>query len=58
MRVGIPPGENQKEILEQILGPFRRDLVRLYAFDPLLMQLSTDLYLQLYRQVQCSVPNL
>jgi hypothetical protein len=31
MRVGIPPGENQKEILEQILGPFKDDLVRLYA---------------------------
>ncbi|KAE8146183.1 fungal-specific transcription factor domain-containing protein [Aspergillus avenaceus] len=30
MRVGIPPGENQKEILEQILGPFRHDLVRLF----------------------------
>ncbi|KAL4911809.1 fungal-specific transcription factor domain-containing protein [Aspergillus aurantiobrunneus] len=30
MRVGIPPGENQKEILEQILGPFKDDLVRLY----------------------------
>ena len=32
MRVGIPPGENQKEILEQILGPFKDDLVRLYAY--------------------------
>ncbi|KAF9884033.1 hypothetical protein FE257_002371 [Aspergillus nanangensis] len=31
MRVGVPPGENQKEILEQILGPFKHDLVRLYA---------------------------
>ncbi|RAH75193.1 putative C6 transcription factor [Aspergillus aculeatinus CBS 121060] len=30
MRVGIPPGENQKEILEQILGPFKHDLVRLF----------------------------
>ncbi|PYI01984.1 putative C6 transcription factor [Aspergillus sclerotiicarbonarius CBS 121057] len=30
MRVGVPPGENQKEILEQILGPFKRDLVRLF----------------------------
>ncbi|KAI9037748.1 putative C6 transcription factor [Aspergillus affinis] len=30
MRRGIPPGENQKEILEQILGPFRHDLVRLF----------------------------
>ncbi|PLB34324.1 putative C6 transcription factor [Aspergillus candidus] len=30
VRVGIPPGENQKEILEQILGPFRHDLVRLF----------------------------
>ncbi|KAJ0419997.1 fungal-specific transcription factor domain-containing protein [Aspergillus carlsbadensis] len=30
MRVGIPPGENQKEILEQILGPFKDDLVRLF----------------------------
>lgn len=32
MRVGIPPGENQKEILEQILGPFKDDLVKLYVF--------------------------
>ena len=31
MRVGVPPGENQKEILEQILGPFRHDLVRLFV---------------------------
>lgn len=30
MRQGVPPGENQKEILEQILGPFKHDLVRLY----------------------------
>ncbi|KAI9369129.1 fungal-specific transcription factor domain-containing protein [Aspergillus egyptiacus] len=30
VRVGIPPGENQKEILEQILGPFKDDLVRLF----------------------------
>lgn len=29
MRRGVPPGENQREILEQILGPFRHDLVRL-----------------------------
>lgn len=29
MRRGTPPGENQKEILEQILGPFKQDLVRL-----------------------------
>jgi len=29
MRRGVPPGENQKEILEQILGPFKHDLVRL-----------------------------
>lgn len=29
MRVGVPPGENQKEVLEQILGPFKHDLVRL-----------------------------
>lgn len=29
MRKGTPPGENQKEVLEQILGPFRHDLVRL-----------------------------
>lgn len=58
MRVGIPPGENQKEVLEQILGPFRHDLVRLYAFDRLSIRLSTDSYLQLYRQVQRSVPNL
>ncbi|KAJ5933884.1 hypothetical protein N7454_006213 [Penicillium verhagenii] len=27
MRMGVPPGENQKEILEQILGPFKHDLV-------------------------------
>ena len=32
VRVGTPPGENQKEILEQILGPFRHDLVRLCVF--------------------------
>lgn len=31
VRVGTPPGENQKEILEQILGPFKHDLVRLYV---------------------------
>jgi hypothetical protein len=31
MRRGTPPGENQKEILEQILGPFKHDLVRLYV---------------------------
>lgn len=30
MRAGVPPGENQKEILEQILGPFKDDLVRLF----------------------------
>ncbi|KAJ5903172.1 hypothetical protein N7504_005555 [Penicillium tannophilum] len=30
MRMGVPPGENQKEILEQILGPFKHDLVRLF----------------------------
>ncbi|KAJ5723954.1 hypothetical protein N7488_001989 [Penicillium malachiteum] len=30
MRVGVPPGENQKEVLEQILGPFKHDLVRLF----------------------------
>ncbi|KAJ5234927.1 uncharacterized protein N7469_004095 [Penicillium citrinum] len=30
MRRGVPPGENQKEILEQILGPFKHDLVRLF----------------------------
>ncbi|KAL1983398.1 hypothetical protein VTN96DRAFT_10380 [Rasamsonia emersonii] len=30
VRVGNPPGETQKEILEQILGPFRHDLVRLF----------------------------
>lgn len=29
VRVGTPPGENQKEILEQVLGPFKHDLVRL-----------------------------
>jgi hypothetical protein len=33
MRVGTPPGENQKEVLEQILGPFKHDLVRLYVHD-------------------------
>lgn len=32
MRAGVPPGENQKEILEQILGPFKDDLVKLYVF--------------------------
>ena len=31
MRRGTPPGENQKEVLEQILGPFKHDLVRLYV---------------------------
>ena len=31
MRKGTPPGENQKEVLEQILGPFKHDLVRLYV---------------------------
>lgn len=30
VRVGSPPGENQKEILEQILGPFKHDLVKLF----------------------------
>ncbi|KAI3207071.1 transcriptional regulator family: Fungal Specific TF [Penicillium roqueforti] len=30
MRKGTPPGENQKEVLEQILGPFKHDLVRLF----------------------------
>ncbi|OJJ51266.1 hypothetical protein ASPZODRAFT_138373 [Penicilliopsis zonata CBS 506.65] len=30
VRRGIPPGENQKEVLEQILGPFKHDLVRLF----------------------------
>ncbi|KAJ9311633.1 transcriptional regulator family: Fungal Specific TF [Paecilomyces variotii] len=30
MRMGNPPGENQKEILEQILGPFKDDLVKLF----------------------------
>lgn len=34
VRLGTPPGENQKEILEQILGPFRHDLVRLYVCYP------------------------
>jgi hypothetical protein len=29
VRVGSPPGESQKEILEQILGPFKHDLVKL-----------------------------
>lgn len=39
MRRGTPPGENQKEILEQILGPFKHDLVRLYVHgdSPLLL---------------------
>ena len=32
VRVGTPPGENQKEILEQVLGPFRDVLVKLYGF--------------------------
>jgi Fungal Zn(2)-Cys(6) binuclear cluster domain len=31
MRLGSPPGENQKEILEHLLGPFKQDLVRLYV---------------------------
>jgi hypothetical protein len=31
VRLGFPPGENQKEILEQILGPFKHDLVKLYV---------------------------
>lgn len=31
VRLGFPPGENQKEILEHILGPFKRDLVQLYV---------------------------
>ncbi|OXV09556.1 hypothetical protein Egran_02682 [Elaphomyces granulatus] len=30
VRVSSPPGENQKEILEQILGPFRHDIVKLF----------------------------
>ncbi|EPS30346.1 hypothetical protein PDE_05297 [Penicillium oxalicum 114-2] len=30
MRRGVPPGENQREVLEQILGPFKQDLVRLF----------------------------
>jgi hypothetical protein len=34
VRVGNPPGETQKEILEQILGPFRHDLVKLYVASP------------------------
>lgn len=38
VRLGTPPGENQKEILEQILGPFKHDLVRLYVL------LSCDVY--------------
>lgn len=29
MRMGCPPGENQKEILEHLLGPFKQELVRL-----------------------------
>lgn len=29
VRQGVPPGDNQREILEQILGPFRHDLVKL-----------------------------
>ena len=31
VRVGTPPGENQKEILEQVLGPFKDVLVKLYV---------------------------
>jgi hypothetical protein len=31
VRLGFPPGENQKEILEHILGPFKQDLVQLYV---------------------------
>ncbi|KAH8693826.1 putative C6 transcription factor [Talaromyces proteolyticus] len=30
VRLGFPPGENQKEILEHLLGPFKQDLVRLF----------------------------
>uniref|UniRef100_A0A093V7Q9 Putative transcriptional regulatory protein C25B8.11 n=1 Tax=Talaromyces marneffei PM1 TaxID=1077442 RepID=A0A093V7Q9_TALMA len=30
VRMGCPPGENQKEILEHLLGPFKQDLVRLF----------------------------
>lgn len=29
VRVSSPPGENQREILEQVLGPFRHDIVKL-----------------------------
>lgn len=29
VRLGSPPGSNQKEILEHLLGPFKEDLVRL-----------------------------
>lgn len=32
MRMGSPPGESQKEILEQVLGPFKDDIVKLYDF--------------------------
>jgi hypothetical protein len=42
MRKGTPPGENQKEVLEQILGPFKHDLVRLYVQD-ISLQFSCNL---------------
>lgn len=38
MRKGTPPGENQKEVLEQILGPFRHDLVRLWVQTTLILK--------------------
>lgn len=47
MRVGIPPGENQKEILEQILGPFKDDLVRMYAFLHLGLELDVTMLISL-----------
>lgn len=42
MRAGIPPGENQKEILEQILGPFKDDLVRLFVLFFSMPSISMD----------------
>lgn len=57
MRVGIPPGENQKEILEQILGPFKDDLVKLYAYRVTHYAVLMS-KLQVPRSFQCSIPHL
>lgn len=55
VRVGTPPGENQKEILEQILGPFKQDLVRLYVPIGHSAYLYSDILSQIPRPVQCRV---